>query len=309
MAVVIYSPIYNEMPWTPYFLKSLLEWDCPIVIAEGAADTIQRNNERSTDGSLELIKMFADEWKDRVSLYYHKYHWGGNAKSTLTKRQRRLPKAKIKIDVVWKQMLEVGDWMVGLAPDNYYNKADTQKFKNLLLKIKPQDEICSVLTGTKVFNYSFKNLVASPIKGICGSWIKYWPCTYKKNPKWVLIVGDELLRHSKTNSTRLVSPECQWYGNYRNSYVKIADNLTNFHYKGVKMLYTSEKRLGSQRARRWMNLSMGVSKNRSCHRIYTGPHPEVLDDHPWRHVEDCRKDQQDFNWKDFTHLVRKNSYA
>ena len=49
--MIIYTPIYNEMPWTPYFLKHLLEFDCPLIIGEGASESRQQDNDRSCDGS------------------------------------------------------------------------------------------------------------------------------------------------------------------------------------------------------------------------------------------------------------------
>lgn len=290
----IFSPIYNEVPWTPFFLKHLLEYDCPIVIAEGAADTIQKNKERSTDGSLELILEFADKWSDRVELYYHnrklipKDHPFGP----------RIPKWHIKYHKCW-ETLKHGELMLALAPDNYYTPEDIAKLKEI--ERDPKYKGCyHICTAMRVFVYSFDCLIDQREPGLCGPWYNVWPCIYRKNHNWILVPGSELLMH-RIDRRPLVGPSIQSNPEAVRKEVAYFPDIINYHYKGVKLYDSRLKRFGGVLAKKWHNypLKGGVLKG------YSGPHPKVLDDHPWRNSNDCRLARQRFNWKDYIHLVQR----
>jgi hypothetical protein len=290
----IFTPIYNEMPWTPFFLRHLLEYDCPIVIAEGAADTIQNRNERSSDGSLELIREFADQWSDRVELYYHnrklipKDHPFG----------ARIPKWHIKYYKCW-ETLKNGELMLALAPDNYYTTEDIAKLKKI--EKDPEYRKCfHICTFMRVFIYSFEFMIEQREPGLCGPWYKVWPCIYRKNPNWVLVPGSEILM-AQGSRRPLISPGIQNNMYVERPYTAMLPDIVNYHYKGVKLYDSRLKRFGGALARRWHRYPLrgGVLK------MYDGPHPKTLDDHPWRDATDCRVARQRFNWKDFLHLVQR----
>ena len=40
-------------------------------------------------------------------------------------------------------------------------------------------------------------------------------------------------------------------------------------------------------------------------KTYNGPHPKILDTHPWRYTKDSRKEKPEFNWQDYIDLVTK----
>jgi hypothetical protein len=290
----IFTPIYNEMPWTPFLLNHLLEYDCPIVIGEGAADSLQHSNPRSTDGSLEIVKEFAKNWKDRVQLFYF------NRKTISPKHQfgRRLPKHQIKFNKCW-DTLKDGELMLALAPDNYYKPADVAKIKKMESDPYLKDKF-QILTFMHVFQFNFKKIIVQREKGLCGPWFNLWPCIYRKNPKWVITVGSEMLMLKGTRR-----PICGTgtQGKRFNKYerIHIANDVVNMHYKGVKKLDSRVKRFGIEAANRWHRYPLYMDTLKP----YDGPHPSVLDDHPWRNTKDCRRDKQNFNYKDFLYLVQR----
>jgi hypothetical protein len=281
------------MPWVPFFLKSLLEWDCPIVIAEGAANVKVYNSDRSVDGSLQIIKEFQRNWPDRVTIKYH--HYNPNAK---TVREKQTPKAKIKMEIF--SQLPTYDWMVGLAPDNFYTSQDIKKIKQFFAEAPKQ--VATLVTQMKTFCFNFETVVERKVRGICGPWVNLWPCVYRQHPNFPMVIGDEVLRDKMNES--IVHPQLQWGKEPSNPNIRVRRDIVNFHYKSVKKESAKAKRLRrtNHSAPEYMNYPIAGQ----CMKPYKGPHPKVLDDHPWRHVEDCRKEPDVFFPEDFFHLVRKN---
>lgn len=290
----IFTPIYNEMPWTPYFLKHLLEYDCPIIIGEGAADTVQNKRHRSTDGSLEIIKVFAEEWSDRVELYYH------NRKLINPNNQfgSRIPKWHVKYHKCW-DTLKDGELMLALAPDNFYNSEDIQKLKEVEKDPYYMDKF-QLCTFMRVFVYNFETMIDRRDPGLCGPWATVWPCVYRKNKDWDITVGSEILM-LKGSRRPIVGPSIQDSICVDRPYVAMLPDITNYHYKGVKRYDSRLKRYGGALAKRWHRhpLRGGYLKE------YFGPHPKILDDHPWRDATDCRLSRQEFKWQDYVHLVKR----
>jgi len=291
--MILYSPMYNEMPWVPFFLKSLLEWDCPIHIAEGAANVKVYNSDRSVDGTLQIIKEFKRNWPDRVTIHYH--HYNPNAK---TARQKQTPKAKIKMKL-FSQIPDY-DWMVGLAPDNFYMPKDIKKMKEFF-KIAPK-QVATLVTQMKTFCFNFQTVVEKQTRGICGPWVNLWPCVYRQIPKFPMVIGDEVLHNPA--GTSIVHPQIQFGKQASNANIRVIRDIVNFHYKSVKKESAKAKRLRrtNHSAPEYMNYPIAGKHMKK----YTGPHHPVLDNHPWRHVADCRKEPDVFFPEDFFHLVRKN---
>lgn len=286
------------MPWTAFFLAHLLEYDCPIVIGEGAVHQVRYKSARSIDGSLELIQDFANTWSDRVTLHYHdiKDKRVGRAGS-------RRPKfiAKMK---AWN-MLKDGEWMLGLAPDNYYLTEDIPRLKEVMRTAHP--DIVTLLTGMRVFVFNFRTHITKRKLGLCGPWVHYWPCIYRKNPQFILRSGSELL-WNKERKKYINSPSVQGgYGKKGNKRrILVAKDIVQFHYKGVKSIANRVNRWGAQEG-------PGIFQDHMIQKTWTvkylkeydGPHPAILDNHPWRYVYDCRAQKPKFNYKDYLHLIER----
>lgn len=94
-------------------------------------------------------------------------------------------------------------------------------------------------------------------------------------------------------------------------------DITTYHYVSVKKpermnarwIMSIEKGTASSRTRyeKWMGIEWKDDEDFLKHRdtiafilggnpddvhVYSGKHPEILDDHPWRHIEDVRKNRQ-----------------
>lgn len=274
--MIIHTSIYNEMPWVPFFLEHLLEFDCRIVIGEGASDVVQFENERSSDGSLEIINAFVDKWNDRVTLIPHKYT--GSSKS----------REDVKM-YVWS-CLEFDEWMFGLAPDNFYIPEDISRLKKICNE--KNNGIYTLLTGMKVFAFNFHTIVTKPnVKGLTKGWYRLWPCIWRKNYEYIQTVGDELLRQASHRARKLVTFRVQNSGLPKG--VLLREDITNFHYKAVKHRYTREKRFGEEDADAFSKHSLTASYLKK----YNGEHHPILDNHPWRYVKDCRRQNDKVNWR------------
>ena len=229
------------MPWTPYFLRHLLEFDCPIIIGEGASESKQKNSDRSWDGSYELIKLFADRWKDRVTVYLHDYNLNTHGDDRIT---RLAPREAIKMKV-WDEASD-GEWIIGLSPDNIYTRSDIKKIKETCKHAGKDDY--SLLTSQQVFAFNFKTIVKTPVKNICGVWNSLWPCIWRKNDKYVLILGDELLK-KKGSDQYLTIPGLQFFEKDKKiRHIIFRHDIKQFHYKSVKRYSNRVQRLKSELA-------------------------------------------------------------
>jgi hypothetical protein len=281
------------MPWTPFFLKSLLEFDCPIIIGEGASESRQMDNDRSYDGSWELIQLFAKRWKDRVTIHKHDYTLNTQ---TGNRTNFTRPREQIK-QKVWNEA-DNGEWIIGLSPDNIYFKKDIKKIKTAIKYA--EDDHYLLMTGQRVFCFSFTRVITQPVKKLCGGWTTLWPCIWRKNNEYVLMLGDELLKHH-ASCRHLCLPDIQNNPN-GNRNILIRKDIKQFHYKNVKKHSNRVQRFGSERITKTFDTYPLDGK---YIKKYDGDHPTILDNHPWRYVIDCRTQKPDFNWKQFTDLVTK----
>ena len=293
--MIIYTPCYNEMPWTPYFLRHLLDFDCPIIISEGASESRQKDSDRSWDGSYDLIKIFQERWKDRVTVHLHDYSLNTHGPD---RQSQTWPRGSVK-HAVWEKAAE-GEWILGLATDNIYKKIDIPKIKQACKNAQADDYL--LMTGQRVFNFNFHTIATGAITGLCGIWTSFWPCIWRKNNEYVLTPGNELLRNVH-NQEYLVTGKTQelaqnW--NYKQKHVIFLSEVKQFHYKNVKKHSNRVQRFGSERKTSTFN---NYSLTGPHLKSFTGSHPSVLNTHPWRHVEDCRKEKPEFDWHDYIDMV------
>jgi hypothetical protein len=291
--MIIYTPIYNEMPWTPFFLKHLLEYDCPIIICEGASTTIQNGNCRSWDGSWEIIKAFAERWKDRVQIRLHNY----DLKKNNFYVNEKYPREKLKVDI-WNELPDK-EWMVGLSPDNFYMPHDIKKLKD---EFSCSNDYVTLLTGMRVFVFNFKTVITHAIPTLCGPWVNTWPCIWKKNDTFFLNSKSELMIDPSTDGVLVGTNERP--ANPDNlKFIHFRKDIMQFHYKGVKPFYNRFQRFSGneEKIKRYMNQS--VSKEPTFFETYDGEHHLLLDGHPYRKILDARTDMTCFKWEDFIHIV------
>jgi hypothetical protein len=146
------------------------------------------------------------------------------------------------------------------------------------------------LTHQKVFSYSFSKVVTRIAPGICGWWYRLWPCFIKKTRDIGRIRGNEL--PVDREGRYLINP-FQLQAGYippEESEVEVHWELSMFHYKGVKKLRSRQIRFGDEKARFWWNAD---KDDPTLFEDYNGPHPAILDDHPWRNIDDCRNINSD----------------
>ena len=86
-------------------------------------------------------------------------------------------------------------------------------------------------------------------------------------------------------------------------HVLIRGDIKQFHYKSLKKASTRLQRFRGQKGQ--LKLYMTHPLICDVFRKYSGPHPQILDDHPWRNTEDCRREDPNFEWQNFIYLVEK----
>jgi hypothetical protein len=261
--------MYNEMPWTPYALRHALEFDCPILLCEGGGDK-SPDNPRSTDGTLELCDEFASRHK--------------HVKYVRTRRGMTRFHAE---RYLYYHILKDREWYLSFGGDNYYRDEDIPKLKDVLLHA--DGHIVQALTKMYVFVFNFQTIITESVHGLCGAWVSFWPCIQRKNDKYGLRYGDELLI-DRTTGEYVASPSIVQASlrpaSIRNDIMMVED-VIHFHYKGVKKTESRMIRYGDEGGKIFQEHPLEAPYLK----YYDGDHPTILDDHPWRYTKDCRKEE------------------
>ncbi|MCB2186275.1 MAG: hypothetical protein KQJ78_07650 [Deltaproteobacteria bacterium] len=266
--------IYNEMPWTPFFLRHLLEYNCPIVISEGAPQVFPEHP-RSHDGTLDLVRDFAAAHRDRVTLF-----------ETTPEFDRRHVE-----QTIWHEMLRPGELYMGTGADNYLHPETIREIRTVM-EDPGNGHVYQFMPRMLNFVFNFRTVVHRPMAGLCGWWVDWWPCIYRRNEEYQLKFGNELMFNAE--GACLATPHMLARGEV-SEHVMLRRDLTMFHYRGVKGAMGRRVRFGVEGDQAWREHPLTAPYLGG----YAGPHPKLLDKHPFRWVKDCREVPQEYSTADW----------
>lgn len=173
-----------------------------------------------------------------------------------------------------------GNWVFHWDDDLFFMERDLQRLKDMMRNCKEDslDLIC------RNFSYNFKINILKRMSPVC---------------------------YRITEGLRLRGVSNAHYGDGRHYSVSYPDGITAFHYTYVKraermkarFMLSAEKRTpgAMDRFDMWKNIrwtkNIDILDNDKLKKvmakgelnIYEGSHPEVLDNHPWRYIDDVRE--------------------
>lgn len=253
--------VYNEVSWIGYAIDQAIKLCDKILIVEGAQyKNFYNIPERSNDGTLDIINDKARQYPGIIKVM-------NTTRDHANYRMNQSQNFNFGLSLCNK-----GDYFIILDADEFYTDECISEMNDLM----KENEIDVIQLEAKFFMFSFKWLLdygifcsaEIVIKNVDGFY--FMPTSHRIN------VGKR--------STMI-------------------SGFKRFHYKLVKP--KARLRLRMQTSRRypgmvhwfeeaWQTLRLedGVSHkdyhtNYTLHR-YEGEHPSVLDNHPWRHIEDIR---------------------
>lgn len=257
-----YLQVYNEVSWIGFAIDQAMTLCDELLMCEGSQFLAYSDiPERSDDGTLDII---ADK----------KRKYSGRIKVMDTVRvhdnYRRNQCANFNIAL---NHCKVGDYFIPLDADIYYMN-DCISWMNNLMTQKDVDVL--YLKG-RTFTYSF--YWEMKIHSDC-----FHSVIYRKTPKFRFVPT-----HRGINTgERIIKDE----------------EYLMFHYTWVKPRERVKIRLRTSKRYRemekwfnqsWDNIELIDGKSYKCWanmtltlKRYNGKHPEILDNHPWRYVEDIR---------------------
>ncbi len=278
-----FMPIFEDADWADYSIKAHLKFVDHLIIGEGYHGPIWhfwRN--RSTDGTIKMINKYKN-----------------HPKVTIIKN-RTGPRVEVGKGLSMKKILREykkrgikgGDWLMLCDSDEFYSEKQLKEIEKIMSTTKKD----LLRAASRMFAYNmtyymdgFSKRFWRYTKGMKFSFYNQYArykdgTRYTKNRKNIL-VNDPMFHYCfmRTNEreylTRLMEvkggsrtkEQLEWYDRvYYKWNEKNADKL----YKD------NEKKCGVYG---WWEGSPRIIKK------YSGKHPKILDNHPYRHIKDMRK--------------------
>ncbi len=269
--------IWNDEVWAPYCLKQASEFCDVVFVVEGGHST--QFPERSEDGTRDIVKRFAEE--------------AGNV------HMLQLPFSRDENDVtsqrydhyqcaVWNYLLQQvrketdAHWVRAWDSDMYFFDEDLNRLRDFM----ECTQAPSLRFQERRFCYNFRYAT----EDVTGYFYRVADGSYF------------------TPISKLHFADRQLYGDY----AMVVPDVVCHHYSGVRTCKRMEQRFllsaekGTPGAREnfrlWNTLTwesddeavdkIGDVEDRIIGgkdaKVYSGPHPEVLSDHPWMDVDDVR---------------------
>ncbi len=257
--------VYNEVFWIRYCLEQAMKFCDKLVIIEGSQfSSFKEIPLHSTDGTLEYIYQLMEEYPKEIELIttIHKYpNYRDNQASNFN---LALKKCKN------------GDYFLPFDADDIY----FDEYIKRIIEITEEGKIDYLKASGLNFAFSFNwRLIQNNVE-------YYKPqVLFKKNrklkfvrthkprnhgPKFVIDESSKWLNHYKwVKPTERLSIRHKTSGFYSNMFEWFTDNWNKIELVDGKIVkyYGGEFHL----------------------KKYDGPHPKVLNNHPWRNIEDIRE--------------------
>jgi len=286
MKVFGFLPVYEDADWLDYTIRNLLEFVDYLIISEGYhGPPWHFNGNRSKDGTIEIINRYGNHPK----IYVFKSSWSISmnlGKALCLKKALRIAK---------KKGINAGDWYFLCDVDEFYTKEQKKELKKIL-KATQKDYL---RVHNRMFIYNFVYY----IDGIHGRFYRYkegmkfgfygqHPC-YKDGIEYVnckekigsVLEDDPMFHYSFVRKTsrewkrRIM--EVKGRRRTKGIYAWINKSYLKWDEKNAEKIYEQNKVLFGKYG--WFSNDGRIIKK------YTGLHPEILMNHPYRHIQDIRK--------------------
>lgn len=256
---------YNEINWIKYSIQHAMKFCNKLVIIEGSQFTdFKEIPLHSTDGTLEIIEEMMEEYPKDIELT-----------TTIRKYLNYRENQAANFNLALKRCKN-GDYFLPLDADEFY----FDDFIKKIIDITDDGDIDYLQGSGPNFAFSFNwRLIMSTAD-------YYYPqVLFKKNRK---------LKFVKTHNPK----------NYGHNYVFDKSGTCLNHYKWIRpneRMLIRHKTSGFYKNmlewfnQNWFNIELVENKKYEYYggdfhlQKYDGPHPKILDKHPWRSLEDIRK--------------------
>ncbi len=259
---------WNNLEFFKCALKQALEFCDEVIVVEGCHS--KHYPKHSTDGTCEYIETIRNLPKLKVKDFDFKGRYDA------VQRAIRLETSKTS------KFYKEGNWIFHWDDDVFFFRHDLQKMR----RIMEQTDYDSLSIQTRHFFYNFKFNIKQNDSG------------------WLFrIVEGAVLKG--------ISRHCYGNGMPYNT-VQLKKDIIAFHYGHVKrpermkarwvMSVEKGTKISKTRFEKWMGISWDndedIHKSKEMiHKIldggefnvYNGVHPEALDNHPWRYIDDVRE--------------------
>jgi len=264
MKKVGFIMVFNEVNWISYAVDQAVKICDEVIICEGSQFTSFSDiPERSDDGTLDIIE-------DKKKEYYPIITHVNTIREKNNYRSNQCANFNLALD-----MCDIGDYFVVLDVDVFYRDAFLEELNDIM----KENKVDIVKVQGYLYGFSFK-----------------WRLHYEKSSIWA---HDAL--YKKVNGFRFV-PTHKPHGVGKNKIINTDENI--FHYTWLKPKERMRIRMKTSGFypgmlewfdRNWDKIELVENKPQTAHNKgsfllerYEGPHPSVLDDHPWRYIEDVR---------------------
>lgn len=276
---------WNNLEFFQFTIQQALEFCDEVLLIEGGHSN--KFPKRSVDGTVEFIKKIKKHPNLRVFDFNFREKYNNYYTVQLHIRMDALRKSKL---------FRPGNWYILWDDDNFFFNKDLIKLKKILATTKND----TIVFNERKFIYNFRFN------------------TFNDDRKLLYRGGgqiDRIRRYTWIKGfLKMVNPRL-YYGRTR-KYDKILylDDIVSFHYHQVKKServkvrwemamekgYTHIK----DRYEKFLSISWDGDADVYKHKeliedlngekgfnVYTGPHPEILDAHPWRFIDDVRNNE------------------
>lgn len=252
---------FNEIDWVGYAIDQAAKICDRVIVCEGSQfASFPHIPERSDDGTLDVIQDKKKEYSDLITVQ-------NTARSHPNYRQNQCINFNTALNSCNK-----GDYFIPLDVDEYYRDSFLVEINALM----SEGKVDHVHAKGYAYGFSFKWRIA-------GMW--------SKDVLFKVVDGFKFIPTHKPSSpgtNRVINTEENIF-HYTwlkpKSRMRIRMETSNFHPGMLKWFDNN-----------WDKIELINNKSQLSYKgthftleQYEGDHPSVLDNHPWRHVEDIRK--------------------
>ena len=257
-----FTQVYNEVNWIGFAIDQAMKLCDKLLIIEGSQFVAFPDiPERSTDGTLDIISDKVKQYSDRIICL------------NTTREHENYRHNQCANFNQGLQFCDIGDYFLILDADDFF----TDNWIVSAGELMQRDEVDIVYVRSYNFIFGFN-----------------WRADFgKESPRPVIVKKIQKLRFYPTHRIKNYGPHSH------------SDNrIARYHYKWLKpkeRMSTRMKTSGFYHGMvEWFNEywdKIELEKGREYPYLkgkfklhkYEGEHPSILDNHPWRYIEDIRK--------------------
>ncbi len=284
---------WNNLSFFKCSLEQALDFCDEVIIAEGCH--YKKYAKRSTDGTAEYLEKFKDHPKLKILDFEQ------NDRNDIV--QLKLRMKAIKISSYFKS----GNWVIQWDDDDFFFKKDLSKIRVIMEKTKYD----TLVFNERRFIYNFR-----------------FNC-FKKRAKGRMNIGgiqiDRITSGAKFKALigKKTHPRLFYKDGKKYDRIKYLKDIVLFHYAYVKPSLRMKARWEMSIERGYPNEKERIKKfisikwndkigilsykkeleefmKKKRFNIYNGQHPKVLDNHPWRYINDVRDVDQKYSNLSYT---------